>query len=85
METQGRSSPMKAKKLNAKMMDREVENLREYLGDTLDDLDHARFEVAETLELIDAVQGVCESTPRIPKAVLDMIKGKLLVALETNT
>ncbi len=75
---------MKAKKLNAKMMEREVENLREYLGDTRDDLDHARFEVAETLELIDAIKD-CGSTPRISKAVLDMIKGKLLVALETNT
>ncbi len=80
MKTQGRSSPMKAKKLNAKMMEREMENLK-------DDLDHARFEVAETLELIDAVQGVCDSneSSRVPKAVLDMIRGKLLVAMETNT
>jgi hypothetical protein len=80
METQARSSRMKAKKLNAKMMERGVENLR-------DDLDHARFEVGETRELIDAVQGVCDDneSSRVPRAVLDMIKGKLLVAMETYT
>ncbi len=81
---------MKAKKLNANVMEREVENLKDdldYARLVQGDLDHARFEVAETLELIDAVQGVCESneSSRVPKAVLDMIKGKLLVALETNT
>jgi hypothetical protein len=71
-------SCFEAKKLDAKMKEREVENLK-------DDLDHARLEVAETIELIDAIQDKCDSTPRISKAVLDMIKGKLLVALETNT
>ncbi len=85
METQARSSPMKAKKLNAKMRERIVKNLKDDLDHTRDDLDHARFEVAETIELIEVIQDkVCDSTPRIAKAALEMIKGKLFVALDDS-
>jgi hypothetical protein len=53
-----------------------------YVERLKDDLDHTRFEVAETIELIDVIRGrVCE-TPRLAKAALDMIKGKLFVALD---
>src|SRR5260370_8312956 len=64
METQARSSPMKAKKLNAKMRERIVKNLKDDLDHTRDDLDHARFEYAKTIELIDLSQAKSySSTP----------------------